>query len=243
MPANATGLPALHPDRGVGDRDRAGASTPAGGDMMARTSPSPPTTVPPTTGAPTISGQEPAGSRAPLGAPASGHADNDSVVPIGTVVAVGGLLAAGVVLTLARLRRRQQRYRVPGRRIRLPVDEAARVEEQLRAAAEPEWRRLPDAGSARHGRPHPPARPAAADDPGGPPRPDSPGGPAPEPHRGRSATVHPRSRRPAVDPSLPPPRAPPGEVRRGRRRSPARAGDPGSQRRRPRSWSTSRRQA
>jgi DNA-binding SARP family transcriptional activator len=150
MPANATGLPALPPDRGVGDRDRAGASTPAGEDTMARTSPSPPTTAPPTTGAPTtaaptISGQEPAGTGAPPGAPATGHADNDSVVPIGTVVAVGGLLAAGVVLTLARLRRRQQRYRVPGRRIRLPVDEAARVEEQLRAAAEPEWARFLDA--------------------------------------------------------------------------------------------------
>ncbi|HZD72437.1 MAG TPA: bacterial transcriptional activator domain-containing protein, partial [Actinomycetota bacterium] len=61
------------------------------------------------------------------------------VVPVAPVaLAIGGLLAAGVLATVARLRRRQQRYRRPGRRVRLPVGAAARTEQHLRAAAEPE---------------------------------------------------------------------------------------------------------
>jgi DNA-binding SARP family transcriptional activator len=45
---------------------------------------------------------------------------------------------------VARLRRRQQRYRQPGRRVRLPVGAAARTEQHLRAAAEPESARFLD---------------------------------------------------------------------------------------------------
>jgi DNA-binding SARP family transcriptional activator len=147
MPADASGLPAPQRDRGAGDPDRARPTAPEGGDTTARTPPPPPTTSAPTiTTAPTTTaGQEQAATTGRWDAPAADHADNDTAVPIGPMVAVGGLLAVGVLLTLARLRRRQQRYRMPGRRIRLPVDEAARVEEQLRAAAEPEWARFLDA--------------------------------------------------------------------------------------------------
>jgi DNA-binding SARP family transcriptional activator len=61
------------------------------------------------------------------------------------VLAVGGLLAFGVLATLARLRRRQQRHRQPGRRIHLPTGAAARIEQRLRAAAEPETAAFLDA--------------------------------------------------------------------------------------------------
>jgi DNA-binding SARP family transcriptional activator len=62
-----------------------------------------------------------------------------------TALAVGGLLAAGTLAVLARRRRRQQRYRQPGRRIRLPTGAAARTEQRLREAAEPETAAFLDA--------------------------------------------------------------------------------------------------
>jgi DNA-binding SARP family transcriptional activator len=66
------------------------------------------------------------------------------VAPAATALAVGGLLAFGLLAAVARLRRRQQRHRQPGRRPRLPVGAAARTEQHLRAAAEPDSVRFLD---------------------------------------------------------------------------------------------------
>ena len=41
--------------------------------------------------------------------------DSDAVTPAATALAVGGLLAFGLLAAVARLRRRQQRHRQPGR--------------------------------------------------------------------------------------------------------------------------------
>jgi DNA-binding SARP family transcriptional activator len=70
--------------------------------------------------------------------------DSDAVAPAATALAVGGLLAFGLLAAVARLRRRQQRHRQPGRRPRLPVGAAARTEQHLRAAAESDSARFLD---------------------------------------------------------------------------------------------------
>jgi DNA-binding SARP family transcriptional activator len=170
LPSDAAGLPATHQDRAGAtrrptdraDRDqddqrdrhpRPTAPPAAAAGEAPTTTASPATTRPPTTAAPTTTAASPAlapdplpPTTAPVGDQTHGQADAETAVPItAAALAIGGLLAVGVLVTLARLRRRQQRYREPGRRIRLPVGRAAHVEERLRAAAEPEWARFLDA--------------------------------------------------------------------------------------------------
>jgi DNA-binding SARP family transcriptional activator len=156
-PAAATRRPPDRPDRDQEDqRDRhprptappaaAAGETPTTTASPA-TTPSSSAAAPSTTAAPpALAPDRPPPTPAPLGEQPHGQADDAVAVPIAAAaLAIGGLLAVGVVATLARLRRRQQRYRQPGRRIRLPVGRTAHVEEQLRAAAEPEWARFLDA--------------------------------------------------------------------------------------------------
>jgi DNA-binding SARP family transcriptional activator len=141
MPTDAVGLPLApsaiptprHPDTKDGDRASATPPQPPATHTTATT-----TTAP----APT----EPASTR-PTTAPPSRDepGQQPAVLPLVAALTVGGLLAAGVVATLARLRRLQQRRRPPGRRIRLPHGDAAKVEQELRVAEEPESARFLDA--------------------------------------------------------------------------------------------------
>jgi len=164
LPPDASGLPATKPpqhppgraDRPQPGRRQAAPPSPSPSSTVAPTSTqaaattrTPTSTTPPTT---TAEGTRPsrAGGRPPAttAAPAD-RADTPDrakpVVPVTPVaLAIGGLLAAGILTTVARLRRRQQRYRQPGRRLRLPVGAAARTERHLRAAAEPESAKLLD---------------------------------------------------------------------------------------------------
>jgi DNA-binding SARP family transcriptional activator len=154
MPADATGLPASQ-DRASGGPGT--ENTQPQGDRNAAAAPPPPSTTAPTTTVPTttvptitvptttVPATTVPATTTEAGEPASRPGARDTAVPVGPAVGVGGLLAVGVLLTLARLRRRQQRHRRPGRRIRLPLGREAHVEEQLRAAAEPEWARFLDA--------------------------------------------------------------------------------------------------
>src|SRR5215218_2897578 len=157
LPSDATGLPTTDQRRqGDTDRDRAQeeqdpSGWPGGQPQRAGAQPehgSPtagPTTTGPSTTAPSattaaITEPGPPTTRTPAeSAPAPRPtATDDRIAVPAAVLAVGGLLAFGVLATLARLRRRQQRYRQPGRRIRLPTGAAAHIEQRLRAAAEPE---------------------------------------------------------------------------------------------------------
>ncbi len=164
LPADATGLPAAQPEQDKPTRD---GRPQAGRGPVAPPAPSPNSTVAPTTTHVATTTQTPTSTKPPTtreeGArpsratgrqPATTAAPDDRadtrdrakpVVPAAPVaLAIGGLLAAGVLTTVARLRRRQQRYRQPGRRARLPVGAAARTEQHLRAAAEPESARFLD---------------------------------------------------------------------------------------------------
>jgi hypothetical protein len=104
--------------------------------------PVPPARAPETTGPTAI----PSPTQAPSGAVGeqpsvygpSGIGGIGDLVDIRASLAGGGLLAAGLLLALARLRRRQQRSRRTGRRIRLPGPDLAPVEVALRVAAEPD---------------------------------------------------------------------------------------------------------
>jgi DNA-binding SARP family transcriptional activator len=168
MPPDATGLSSADQDRTRTDPDddrrppsTEGEARPTAPPPAAAAAPTtaPPTTAPPTTAPPTSSApttaaptsqaadRQPATTTPlPADGSASNQAEEQQDVPIGAIaVGIGGLLAVGVLATLARQRRRQQRHRRPGRRPRLPVGEAARTEQRLRAAAEPEWARFLDA--------------------------------------------------------------------------------------------------
>jgi DNA-binding SARP family transcriptional activator len=147
LPADATGRPATRPPRrpqapaGTG-RPRPhpdGQAQPTSTLTPEATRPPPPTReAPPATG-PASTGPPPVTT--PLGE----SADREPAPAVATALAVGGLLAVGTLAVLARRRRRQQRYRQPGRRIRLPTGAAARIEQRLRAAAEPETAAFLDA--------------------------------------------------------------------------------------------------
>ena len=189
LPADASGLPTpdrerpARSDRGrtEGDgespgwpgsqRERAGVQP----EREERGSPpataGAPTTIPSTTAAPTTitpATTESGPARRSPAEPASPDGltptdDSDAVTPAATALAVGGLLAFGLLAAVARLRRRQQRHRQPGRRPRLPVGAAARTEQHLRAAAEPDSARFLDlalramAAGIRHSGLPPPA--------------------------------------------------------------------------------------
>jgi DNA-binding SARP family transcriptional activator len=189
LPADASGLPT--PDRerpAPSDRDRAegdgeapgwpGSQRERAGALPERQAPGTPpptagtsatgpsTTAVPTTVAPatTQAGPappSPAAPASPIGPPPTD--DPDAVAPAATALAVGGLLAVGLLATVARWRRRQQRHRQPGRRPPLPVGNAARTEQHLRAAAEPDSARFLDlalramAAGIRHSGLPPPA--------------------------------------------------------------------------------------
>lgn len=93
----------------------------------------------PATGVPTQSGRlttpaatSPAATSMPMPV-----AEDDSGWISRTAFGAGALLAAGLVGLLATRRRTQQRVRRPGQRLPMPVGDAARVEAQLRAAADP----------------------------------------------------------------------------------------------------------
>jgi DNA-binding SARP family transcriptional activator len=164
LPADATGLPAAPPqhDRPAraghpqADRRQAAPASPSPHSTAAPTTThaattthTPTSTTPPNTGQegtrPSRAGRRPPATTA---APADRAHTPDRAKPVVSVapvaLAIGGLLAAGVLTTVARLRRRQRRYRQPGRRVRLPVGAAARTEQHLRAAAEPESARFLD---------------------------------------------------------------------------------------------------
>jgi DNA-binding SARP family transcriptional activator len=117
-----TGRPRPYPD---GQAQPTSTLTPEATRPPPATRETPPATVPASTGPPTVT--------TPLG----GSADHEPAPTVATALAVGGLLAVGTLAVLARRRRRQQRYRQPGQRIRLPTGAAARLEQRLRAAAEP----------------------------------------------------------------------------------------------------------
>ena len=173
MPADATGLPARQDRGGVaptpggtrpgGDGQARTAPPPAAATTAPATS-VPATTAPAREPATTAPAREPATTAPATSVPATSvpatsvpatsvpagerpgdEVTGDTAVPVASAVAIGGLLAIGVLATVARLRRRQQRYRRPGRRPRLPLGRAAHIEGQLRAAAEPEWARFLDA--------------------------------------------------------------------------------------------------
>jgi DNA-binding SARP family transcriptional activator len=147
LPADATGRPTTRPPRhqegpAGGGRARphpdgqaqpTSTVTPEATRPPPATRATPPVTGPASTGPPTVT--------TPLG----DSGDHEPAPAVATALAVGGLLAAGTLAVLARRRRRQQRYREPGRRIRLPTGAAARVEQRLRAAAEPETAAFLDA--------------------------------------------------------------------------------------------------
>jgi hypothetical protein len=157
LPTDATGLPTTdQPRQGHTDRDRAqqeqdpsglpdGQPERTGAQAERRSPTSRPTTTAPSTTAPSAATMpttqpEPPTIRTPaesMPTPRPTATDDRIAVPA-AILAVGGLLAFGVLATLARRRRRQQRYRQPGRRIRLPTGAAAHIEQRLRAAAEPE---------------------------------------------------------------------------------------------------------
>ena len=173
LPADATGLPTDDRPRQAGsdqekaeDEEREASVWPGGQpegagaqpERGSRRTPPPPTAapstmVPSTTAAPATTAPaitqlgsattRPAEDPAPSVHPSPAD-DPDGVPAVGTALAVGGLLAFGLLATVARLRRRQQRHRQPGRRPRLPVGDAARTEQHLRAAAEPESARFLD---------------------------------------------------------------------------------------------------
>ena len=189
LPADASGLPTPDRERPArGDRDRTegdGESPGWPGSQRERAGVQPereergtppatagaPTTIPSTTAAPTTitpATTESGPARRSPGEPASPDGltptdDSDAVTPAATALAVGGLLAFGLLAAVARLRRRQQRHRQPGRRPRLPVGAAARTEQHLRAAAEPDSARFLDlalramAAGIRHSGLPPPA--------------------------------------------------------------------------------------
>jgi DNA-binding SARP family transcriptional activator len=169
LPADASGLPTpdrerparSDRDRTEGDgespgwpgsqRERAGVQpereergTPpatVGGPATIPSTAAPMTTTPATT-EPGPAPRSPVGPASPDGL--TPRDDPDAVAPAATALAVGGLLAFGLLAAVARLRRRQQRHRQPGRRPRLPVGAAARTEQHLRAAAEPDSARFLD---------------------------------------------------------------------------------------------------
>ncbi len=149
LPADATGRPATRPQRhpeAPADAGRPqprpdGQAQPTSTPTPEATRPPPPTREAPPTPGPAASGPPPVTT--PLGDAQS--ADQEPAPAVATALAVGGLLAVGTLAVLARRRRRQQRYRQPGRRIRLPTGAAARIEQRLRAAAEPETAAFLDA--------------------------------------------------------------------------------------------------
>jgi DNA-binding SARP family transcriptional activator len=147
LPADATGRPPTRPPRqqeapaGTGRPRRPhpdGQAQPTSTLTPKATRPPPATReAPPATG--------PAATGPPVTTPLGESADHEPAPAVATALAVGGLLAVGTLAVLARRRRRQQRYREPGRRIRLPTGAAARIEQRLRAAAEPETAAFLDA--------------------------------------------------------------------------------------------------
>jgi DNA-binding SARP family transcriptional activator/LysM repeat protein len=138
LPADATGRPATRLPRrpqapaGTGQRAHPDGQAQPTSTLTPEATRPPPTraTAPPRPG-PASTGPPPVTT--PLGE----SADQEPAPAVATALAVGGLLAVGTLAVLARRRRRQQRYRKPGRRIRLPTGTAARIEQRLRAAAEP----------------------------------------------------------------------------------------------------------
>jgi hypothetical protein len=62
-------------------------------------------------------------------------AGDDPDYDVAPLLAASALVSAGVIVTLTKLRKRQQRHRKPGRMIRLPSGQAARSEVHLRRAA------------------------------------------------------------------------------------------------------------
>lgn len=84
----------------------------------------------------------PVGSGAPTTSSSSDTAEKDSrgdsVAPFAITAGLGTLAAAGLLMLLQRLRSRQTRHRMPGRRIARPTSEAAaHAEEMLRETADP----------------------------------------------------------------------------------------------------------
>jgi DNA-binding SARP family transcriptional activator len=164
LPADATGLPIDDRRRRAGsDQEKAeeGREAPVwpGGQpergsrgtpplTAAPSTTAPSTAAPPATTAPSTTRPGPATTRTVDEPTPSTHPtpDDDPADLPATVaaLAVGGLLAFGALATVARLRRRQQRHRQPGRRPRLPVGAAAHTEQHLRVVAEPESSRFLD---------------------------------------------------------------------------------------------------
>jgi hypothetical protein len=147
LPADATGRPPTRPPR----RPQAPAGTGRpqphpDGQAQPTSTLTPEATRPPpaTREAPPATGPAPT-SPPPVTTPLGEPAGREPAPAVATALAVGGLLAAGTLAVLARRRRRQQRYRQPGRRIHLPTGAAARLEQRLRAAAEPETAAFLDA--------------------------------------------------------------------------------------------------
>ena len=70
-------------------------------------------------------------------APAQDLDDSGQSFPVRTAGGIGALLAAAIIALIAARRSRQQRRRRPGHGITMPTGEAAAVEKELRATADP----------------------------------------------------------------------------------------------------------
>src|SRR5664280_2808273 len=87
--------------------------------------------------APLTAGGAAGGSAGLNQAPAPAHDQLDRSAPLRTAGGIGALLAASLLGLLAARRRAQQRRRRPGSSVPMPVGEAAAVEQELQAAADP----------------------------------------------------------------------------------------------------------
>ena len=91
----------------------------------------------PGSAAPLTAGGAAGGSAGLNQAPAPAHDQLDRSAPLRTAGGIGALLAASLLGLLAARRRAQQRRRRPGRSVPMPAGEAAAVEQELQAAADP----------------------------------------------------------------------------------------------------------
>lgn len=113
-------------------------STPLDAQVASRQAaqPAPATSATPTSSPTPSQGTSPSTTSAD--APTPVESDHDAPAwTIRTPYGVGAILAAGVLAVLAARRRTQQRRRRPGQRMPLPTGEAASLEQELRATADP----------------------------------------------------------------------------------------------------------